>query len=174
MNHSHGYHVLPMPVERPSAGAPLPRGIADRPALLMHKLGNEVLRRAEVPLDEMGLTGREYVTLAVLDSDAPSSQAQLAQLCGLLPAQLVAVIDELERDGLAERTRDEHDRRRSVVRTTAKGRRMLARADALAARIEDELLGHLDAEQRARLHAVLREALEGAWTGAPMAGEAAA
>jgi DNA-binding MarR family transcriptional regulator len=163
-----------MPVERPSGGGPLPSGIADRPALLMHKLGNEVLRRAEVPLDEMGLTGREYVTLAVLDSDAPSSQAQLAQLCGLLPAQLVAVIDELERDGLAERTRDEHDRRRSVVRTTAKGRRLLARADALAARIENELLGHLDAGQRARLHAVLREALEGAWTGAPMAGDAAA
>jgi DNA-binding MarR family transcriptional regulator len=174
MNHSHSYHVPPMPVERPSGGPPLPSGIADRPALLMHKLGNEVLRRAEAPLDEMGLTGREYVTLAVLDSDAPSSQAQLAQLCGLLPAQLVAVIDELERDGLAERTRDEHDRRRSVVRTTAKGRRLLARADALAARIEHELLGHLDAEQRARLHAVLREALEGAWTGAPMAGEAAA
>jgi DNA-binding MarR family transcriptional regulator len=163
-----------VPVERPADGVPLPSGIADRPALLMHKLGNEVLRRAEVPLDEMGLTGREYVTLAVLDSDAPSSQAELAQLCGLLPAQLVAVIDELERDGLAERTRDEHDRRRSVVRTTAKGRRLLARADALAARIEDELLGHLDADQRARLHAVLRQALEGAWTGAPMAGEAAA
>jgi DNA-binding MarR family transcriptional regulator len=173
MNHSHGYDLSPMPVERPSGGVPLPSGIADRPALLMHKLGNEVLRRAEVPLDEMGLTGREYVTLAVLEADAPSSQAQLAQLCGLLPAQLVAVIDELERDGLAERTRDEHDRR-SVVRTTAKGRRLLARADALAARIEDELLGHLDAEQRARLHAVLREALEGTWTGAPMAGEAAA
>jgi len=164
-----------MSLDRPFGGEPLPSGIADRPALLMHKLGNEVLRRAEVPLDEMGLTGREYVTLAVLDSDAPSSQAQLARLCGLLPAQLVTVIDELERDGLAERTRDEHDRRRSVVRTTAKGRRLLARADALAARIEDELLGHLDGEQRARLHAVLREALEGAWSAnAGATGEAAA
>ncbi len=154
---------------------PLPRGVADRPALLLHKLGNEVLRRAEEPLAAMGLSGREYVTLAVLDSDAPSSQAELAALCGLLPAQLVPVIDELERDGLAERTRDEADRRRSVVRTTAKGRRLLARADALAARIEDELLGHLDAEQRARLHDVLRQALEGNWTmGAAMAGEEAA
>jgi DNA-binding MarR family transcriptional regulator len=161
-------------MERPSAGKPLPRGIADRPALLMHKLGNEVLRRAEVPLDEMGLSGRQYITLAVLDSDAPSSQAQLARLCGLLPAQLVAVIDELERDGLVERTRDEQDRRRSVVHTTAKGRRLLARADALAVRIEDELLGHLTAEQRGRLHEVLREALEGAWSDAAVAGEAAA
>jgi DNA-binding MarR family transcriptional regulator len=161
-------------MERPSAGKPLLRGIADRPALLMHKLGNEVLRRAEVPLDEMGLSGRQYITLAVLDSDAPSSQAQLARLCGLLPAQLVAVIDELERDGLVERTRDEQDRRRSVVHTTAKGRRLLARADALAVRIEDELLGHLTAEQRGRLHEVLREALEGAWSDAAVAGEAAA
>jgi DNA-binding MarR family transcriptional regulator len=146
--------------------APLPRGVAERPALLMHKLGNEVLLRAERPLAAIGLTGREYVTLAVLDSDAPSSQAELASLCGLLPAQLVTVIDELERDGLAERTRDEADRRRSVVRTTAKGRRLLARADALAARIEDELLGHLDAAQRARLHEVLRQAMEGGgWSG---------
>jgi DNA-binding MarR family transcriptional regulator len=141
----------------------LPRGVADRPALLMHKLGNELLRRAERPLEEMGLNGREYLTLAVLDSDAPRSQAVLAGLCGLLPAQVVAVIDDLEREGLAERTRDEVDRRRSVVRITAKGRRLLARADALAGRIEDELLGHLDAGQRARLHEVLREAMEASW-----------
>jgi DNA-binding MarR family transcriptional regulator len=141
----------------------LPRGVADRPALLMHKLGNEVLRRAEGPLDEMGLSGREYVILAVLDSDAPRSQAELAALCGLLPAQVVAVVDELERDELAERRRDDVDRRRSVVRMTAKGRRLLAHADALAARIEDELLGHLDAGQRARLHEVLREAMEASW-----------
>jgi DNA-binding MarR family transcriptional regulator len=154
---------------------PLPRGVAERPALVMHKLGNEVLRRAEEPLEAMGLTGRQYVTLAVLASDAPSSQAELAALCGLLPAQLVMVIDELEGDGLAERTRDEADRRRSVVRMTAKGRRLLARADALGARIEDELLGHLDAGQRARLHDVLRQALEGNWTmGAAMADEEAA
>jgi DNA-binding MarR family transcriptional regulator len=153
-------------------GAPrasLPRGIADRPALLLHKLGNEVLRRAEGPLEEMGLSGREYMTLAVLDSDAPSSQAELAELCGLLPAQLVAVIDDLERGGLAERRRDEVDRRRSVVRLTAKGRRLLARGDALAARIEGELLGHLDSGQRARLHDVLLQAMDAAWPTAPHA-----
>jgi DNA-binding MarR family transcriptional regulator len=141
----------------------LPRGVADRPALLMHKLGNEVLRRAEGPLEDMGLSGRDYLALAVLDSDAPRSQAVLAALCGLLPAQVVAVIDDLERAELVERTRDEVDRRRSVVRITPKGRRLLARADALAASIEDELLGHLDAGQRARLHEVLRGAMEGTW-----------
>jgi DNA-binding MarR family transcriptional regulator len=141
----------------------LPLGVAERPALLIHKLGSEVMRRAERPLEEMGLTGRQYTALAVLQSDAPASQAELARMCGLLPAQLVAVIDELERDGLAERRRDDADRRRSVVRLTPKGRRLLARGDALAARIEDELLGHLDPAQRARLHEVLRQALEASW-----------
>ena len=141
----------------------LPRGVAERPALLLHKLGSEVMRRAERPLEEMGLTGRQYTALAVLQSDAPTSQAELARMCGLLPAQLVAVIDELERDGLAERRRDDVDRRRSVVRLTAKGRRLLARGDTLAAHIEDELLGHLDPAQRARLHDVLRQALEPSW-----------
>jgi DNA-binding MarR family transcriptional regulator len=155
--------------EGEATGTRLPRGVADRPALLMHKLGNEVLRRAERPLNELGLSGREYMTLAVLGSDAPRSQAELADLCGLLPAQVVAVIDDLERDGVVERTRDEVDRRRSVVRMTARGRRLLASADALAARIEDELLGHLNADQRVRLHEVLREALEASWP--PAGGE---
>jgi len=144
-------------------GGGLPLGVAERPALLIHKLGNEVMRRAERPLEEMGLTGRQYIALAVLQSDAPTSQAELARMLGLLPAQLVAVIDELERDGLAERRRDNVDRRRSVVRLTPKGRRLLARGDALGARIEDELLGHLDPAQRARLHDVLRQALEPSW-----------
>jgi len=57
-----------------------------------------------------------------------------------------------ERAGLIERRRAEADRRRSVVRLTPRGRRLLARADALATTIEDDLLGHLDAGARGQLH----------------------
>jgi hypothetical protein len=35
--------------------------------------------------------------------DAPPSQLELAGLCGLLPAQIVPVIDELERRGFVAR-----------------------------------------------------------------------
>jgi MarR family transcriptional regulator, lower aerobic nicotinate degradation pathway regulator len=149
--------------DEPLSPAALPRGIADRLPLLVHKLGNEMLVRAEQPLDEMGLTGRHYVALAVIEADAPASQAQLAALMRLLPAQVVPLVDDLERAGLVERRRADTDRRRSVVRLTAKGRRLLARADALAARIEDQLLGHLDAGARARLHEALRQALTPVW-----------
>jgi DNA-binding MarR family transcriptional regulator len=137
----------------------LPRGIAERPALLLHKLGMEVLLRAEDPLAALGLSGRQYTTLAVLDSDEPASQLELAGLCGLMPAQVVPVIDELESRGLVERRRSDADRRRSVVRPTEAGRELLARADALARSIEDVLFGQLDPAARAELGETLRIAL---------------
>src|SRR5215216_3829216 len=99
----------------PSASE-LPLGYRERPALLLHKLGMTVLERAEDPLAAIGLSSRQYSLLAVMDSDEPSSQLKLAGLCGLLPAQVVPVLDELESRGLVERTRSESDRRRSVVR----------------------------------------------------------
>ena len=137
----------------------LPRGFADRPALLLHKLGTQILMRAEDPLAAIGLSGRQYVLLAVLGSDAPASQLELAELCGLLPAQVVPVVDEMESRGLVERTRSETDRRRSVVRVTDAGRELLAKADALGASIMDVLFADLDPEARERLDEMFRVAL---------------
>src|SRR3954449_9748439 len=91
----------------------LPRGITARPTLVLVKLGNEILERAEDPLGALGLTPRQYLLLAVLGTDAPPSQLELAGLCGLLPAQVVPVLDELERRGLGARQRSEGDRRGS-------------------------------------------------------------
>jgi DNA-binding MarR family transcriptional regulator len=138
----------------------LPLGYAARPALLLHKLGNTVLERAEGPMAAIGLTPRQYSLLAVMDSDEPPSQLALAGLCGLLPAQVVPVLDELEGRGLVERTRSETDRRRSVVRITDTGRGLLVRADALGASIMDVLFAHLDPEARAQLDETVRVALE--------------
>jgi DNA-binding MarR family transcriptional regulator len=137
----------------------LPRGFAERPALLLHKLGTQILMRAEDPLAAIGLSGRQYVLLAVLGSDAPASQLELAELCGLLPAQVVPVLDEMESRGLVERTRSETDRRRSVVRVTAAGRKLLVKADALGASIMDALFTDVDPEARERLDEMFRVAL---------------
>ena len=139
---------------------PIPRGYAQRQALLLHKLGMEVLERAEDPLAALGLSGRQDSLLAVLESAQPEAQLELAGLCGLMPAQVVPVLDELEKRGLVERKRSEADRRRSVVRLTDEGRELLARADALGNEIEDVLFGHMEPAARAELGETLRTALE--------------
>jgi DNA-binding MarR family transcriptional regulator len=97
--------------------------------------------------------------LAVLDSAPTGSQAELAGLCSLLPAQLVPKLDELERSGLVERCRDERDRRRTMVCITALGRTTLEQADAAARKIEDELLGPLDEALLRRLGDTFRAAM---------------
>src|ERR1700760_211041 len=143
-----------------SCDAMLAKGFRDRPALLMVKLGNEVAVRAEDPLAGLGLSGRQYMALAVLSTDEPTSQLELARMCSLLPAQVVSVVDELQRRGLVERQRDEADRRRSVVRTTAKGHELLAQADELGRSIEETLFGELDPRVREQFASTMRAALE--------------
>lgn len=137
----------------------LPQGVAERRGLLVYKLAHELFVRMTPHFEALGIDGRDYSLLAVLSIDAPGSQAELAQLCSLLPAQLVPVLDALEREGLVERRRDERDRRRMIVRITDGGRERLAQADAAAREIEDELLGPLDAEVQARLGEGFRAAL---------------
>ena len=117
----------------------LPRGTLSRSALLLVKLGNELMASAEDPLAAIGLSGRQYIVLAVLSEDAPPSQQELAGLCDLLPAQIVPVIDELERRGMVARQRSETDRRRSVVTLTKAGTRALQQADALGDRLVADL-----------------------------------
>jgi DNA-binding MarR family transcriptional regulator len=121
-----------------------PRGVSERPALLLVKLADDVMARAEDPLAALGLSGRQYTVLAILSADAPPSQLELAGMCGLLPAQIVNVIDELERRDFVARQRSEADRRRSVVTLTEAGRDILERADALGR----ELIDGLDPEAR--------------------------
>src|SRR5215207_601248 len=120
-------------------------GINDRLALLVYRAGVEVLARGEAALAELGIDGRDYTTLAVLATDQPESQQELARLMGKAPPIMVAAVDELEEKGLVARRRSSRDRRRSVVEVTDAGREVLAKADAIADRLTAELFGALSA-----------------------------
>lgn len=130
------------------------RAAVDRLGLLLVKLGEEVLARAEPRLAEQAeLTGRQYMALVVLEREEPPSQQVLATLMGMAPAQTVALVDELEALGHVERSRDPADRRRTRVTLTARGRGALASGDEVAAAVEREVFGThaaevLDALQR--------------------------
>jgi DNA-binding MarR family transcriptional regulator len=59
---------------------------------------------------------------------------------------------------LIERRRSSEDRRRHLVELTTAGANRLAQAESALATIEDEVLGHLDAEQRETLYRLLHQA----------------
>jgi len=136
-----------------------PSAVRNRLALLLYKTGQGLLGYCEDDLEKLGLDGRDYTALAILDEDLPRSQLELAQLTGKAPAIVVGIVDALEAQGFALRERDPADRRRSLVRITDKGRTALAKADALAAETERAILGGLDADERAQLLSLLQRAL---------------
>jgi DNA-binding MarR family transcriptional regulator len=84
---------------------------------------------------------------------------------------MVALIDELERAGLAQRRPHLTDRRAREVVITPKGRRVLKRARGMAAQVEDEVLRGLSATERRELLTLLRRALVSAPAQSPWSTE---
>ncbi|MFF1507133.1 MarR family winged helix-turn-helix transcriptional regulator [Streptomyces sp. NPDC058326] len=82
-------------------------------------------------------------------------QRDLAAAMEIDPSQLVAVLNELEAAGLAERRRDPADRRRHIVEITEAGTAALERVDAAVTAAESELFGDLTEAERTVLRGLL-------------------
>ena len=111
---------------------------------------------AERPLlraHELSMWG--YIVLSRLARRPVGTQLALAQAIGYDKTRLIALLDELEGDGLIIRERDPADRRAHTVRLTPAGEARHAAAQADIRAMEVELLGDLSATERRCLWAVL-------------------
>jgi MarR family 2-MHQ and catechol resistance regulon transcriptional repressor len=77
---------------------------------------------------EFGLTESQIAVLEALRHLGPLQQGELCQKILRSGSNVTTVVDNLERDGLVQRTRDESDRRIQVVHLTGKGRELVDRA----------------------------------------------
>lgn len=95
----------------------------------------------------LGISGRTYhVLAAALTGDY--TQSELAEFVGLDKTTMVVTMDELERQGLAERHPSERDRRARVIAVTPAGERKVAEAREVIERIQAEVLEAIPARQR--------------------------
>jgi MarR family transcriptional regulator, lower aerobic nicotinate degradation pathway regulator len=92
----------------------------------------------------------------VLTEGAKETQATIADTLDLDRSQLVGILDELEKQGLIERRRDQTDRRRHMVSITPAGTKKIVKMRAMIKSLEDSLLGSLDGEERATLQDYLQ------------------
>src|SRR5262249_24542034 len=77
--------------------------------------------------DFLGLHSTDYRALDILDQEGPMTAGLLAERARLSPGAMTALLDRLERNGLARRTRDTKDRRRVLVEVTPEVREAAAR-----------------------------------------------
>jgi DNA-binding MarR family transcriptional regulator len=135
--------------------------------LLLTRLSRVVYRRATESV--LGMSLKEYLALTQLREQPNISQQAFCEAVHLDPNNCVLLLNALEASGRLERRRDPADRRRHSVILTPSGQASLERADRALESVEDEVLGALSRDERARLHRLLSLAMEGA----PRAGAAA-
>jgi DNA-binding MarR family transcriptional regulator len=125
------------------------------PCFLLAHLGRVAKRRFAEALEPTGLKGPQAFALMRLRDLGPISQQELADMLDLDPSKLVALLNQLESDGLAERRRDPGDRRRHIVEISPRGHQRLADADRVMADFEVEFFSGLTPDELHDLQGLL-------------------
>jgi DNA-binding MarR family transcriptional regulator len=148
---------------QPAPGAPAGKEAAPLALGPLPGYTGYVLRRAQVALFEnfintfkpLGLRPAQFSVLLVVHANPGRRQSEIAAALGIRQANLVGLIDELDRRGLTKRKRLAADRRSHALTLTAKGKALLKTALAMQARFEQQLVAELGAAEHARLIAAL-------------------
>jgi DNA-binding MarR family transcriptional regulator len=136
---------------------PIPGELGMFPGYLLARLGEASRRRFHKALEPEGLHPRHFGVMTMVAAHPGMSQQQLHEKTAIDPSSMVAVIDELEAGGLAERRPDPGDRRTRAIFLTEQGQATLERVRGLAAQLQREFFGVLTAEELRSLHALLRK-----------------
>jgi DNA-binding MarR family transcriptional regulator len=117
----------------------------------VHGLIGYRLRRAQVTVFQQfmtrfvdfGMTPAEYSALALIAANPGSKQTQIGEALGIKRANFVTLINGLQARGLAERRRPAGDRRANALYLTQAGTAFIARANAVQAEFEAEMVESL-------------------------------
>jgi len=132
----------------------------ERTGYRLIKVGELAMVTAERALAPLGVKPRHFNVLATLAADATLSQQDVSHLLGIDPNVLVGVIDDLEREGLAERRRNPKDRRRHVVAVTPAGQQLLAEGAARLDAAERDFFAGVDEADLAVVRQVTAHLIE--------------
>src|SRR4051795_12627311 len=115
-----------MPGGPPSGRASPAHGLSRRAGFLLVQLGTHAHRRFAERLAGLDLHPRHFGMLSHLAASEGQSQQALSMALGIHRSAVVALVDDLEQRGVAERRRDPVDRRAYTLYLTPAGCALLA------------------------------------------------
>jgi DNA-binding MarR family transcriptional regulator len=142
--------------ESPGSSLPAPKGLHDNTSFLLVKLGRLTSARVADALAREGLRAPHYGAMVALNELGAVPQSKIAQALRTDDSYVVGLVDDLERRGYVERTRDPDDRRRHSVALTPAGREAVVRCERIANDCEAHLLRSLNDDERTAFHDLLR------------------
>ncbi|TML99677.1 MAG: MarR family transcriptional regulator [Actinobacteria bacterium] len=134
-----------------------PEELGEFTGFLMSYLGRRSAAQFASLLAPHGLHPRDFGVLVVIGKRPGMTQQQLAEVSSIDRSSMVALLDELEARGLAERRPHPEDRRKRSIYLTSKGAATVEDLRLEARRSGEAFFGRLSAEERATLHRLLRK-----------------
>ncbi|MDE3723835.1 MarR family transcriptional regulator [Nocardiopsis sp. N85] len=116
------------------------------------KLGELVQAVTADIFDPQEISSRQFHVLAAAEAMSEPSQKELSRSLGVDPNVMVGLIDDLESQGLAVRTRNPKDRRRYIVTPTPEASLLLRKAREAIALAEEEFFSSLSKQEVRTLH----------------------
>ena len=134
----------------------LPATLTDRVAFQLQLVTGRAQRMGQDMLDGLGLAGREYGVLALLELGPVDAQRDVGATLGLDRTTTTKLVRRLEERGLIRRTRAAGDGRARELELTADGERLRAAAAELMIACDETFLGAVSAADRRTLTRILR------------------
>ncbi len=152
----------PTPADREAAEAAPVATSLDLAALT--NITGYPLRRAQMAVFDdfnkrfasLRLSPAQYSALVAIGDNPGRKQSEIAGALGIQRPNFVAMMDELERRGLAERLRSDADRRSHALVLTQRGNELVARARLAQSQQEEAIARLLGPQGRETLVALLR------------------
>lgn len=144
---------MTIPAERPVGS----KALIDDTSFLLARASALSNAAGNVALAELGLKVRSYSVLELAADGGRTSQREIAEFLRLDPSQVVALVDDLQKENLVAREPDQRDRRANVIVATAAGHQMLERARQRVRETVTALHSALTDEERVTLTELLRK-----------------
>ena len=119
-------------------------------------VSNQVSQAFAAKVAERGVSVAEWVVLRELYA-SPAMPSALADKLGMTRGAITKIADRLEGKRLVVRTLSTIDKRAQTLTLTRRGRALVPVLAAFADRNDREFFGHLGADERARLEALMRD-----------------
>jgi DNA-binding MarR family transcriptional regulator len=127
----------------------------------MDYLARRLRSESDAALVDYHVRPRHVVVMTLLRDFGHRSQSDLAQVLGIDPTNLVALLNDLEAGHLIDRQRSVEDRRRHTVSLTPAGVQKLEDTTQVLAATEKRLLAALNADEQTALYLLLQRVSSG-------------
>jgi DNA-binding MarR family transcriptional regulator len=136
---------------------PPPEPLASAPGFLLSYTGQRIAASFAQSIEPLGLRPPQFGVLTLIDAEPGSTQRHLVSRSMIDPSSMVAVLDELEERGLAERRPHPTDRRKHAIHLTERGSKTLDEAREAAISQAKEMFAPLTGDEVKTLRTLLRK-----------------